>query len=152
MHFLDNQGILFADRLKILRKEYRLTTAQMAVLLGFKRQSSISNFESKRGYPSFEALIRIMLTFGVSIHWLIGYSDAEYENDLLLRIEKVSPDINKSWGITVPHEYLDDILRTENYSLKVRANIIFLRNVLSSDTDTFEEKREAYLGRLKSIL
>ncbi|WP_278970978.1 helix-turn-helix domain-containing protein [Megasphaera elsdenii] len=150
MSFLDTKQILFSERLRLLRNEYMLTTEEMARLLGFKRQSSISNFESNRSYPSFEALVRIMLTFGVSLHWLIGYSVTEYDDEVLSHAETVAPDISVD---DIPDEYNDEELRKKNYSRRARGNILFLRHLIElKDDDALQEKALSGIVHLKKIL
>ena len=43
-----------------------------------KNISSVAAYESGKTYPSYEILLKIALFFGVSVDWLIGFSDIPY--------------------------------------------------------------------------
>ena len=66
---------VFAERLRLLRKERNLTQEQLALEIGVER-SSIGKYEGKsRVIPSEDVKCKIAEFFGVSIDYLLGYSD-----------------------------------------------------------------------------
>ena len=66
---------MFAERLKALRKQRNLTQEQLASIIGVER-SSIGKYESKaRIIPSDDVKYRIAEFFGVSVDYLMGYTD-----------------------------------------------------------------------------
>ena len=66
--------VLFAKRLKELRKEKNLTQQSVGEYLGYG-YTAIANYESGRNRPSYEDLIKLCVLFNVSAEYLIGYSD-----------------------------------------------------------------------------
>lgn len=67
----------FAEEIKRLRTERKLTQARMAELLHVSRQT-ISSWENGRNLPDLEMTVRIAKTFGVSLDSLIlGGSEME---------------------------------------------------------------------------
>lgn len=67
----------FAEEIKRLRTERKLTQAQMAELLHVSRQT-ISSWENGRNLPDLEMTVRIAKTFDVSLDSLIlGGSEME---------------------------------------------------------------------------
>ena len=63
----------FADVLKELRQEKRLTQAGLASKLGFKSRTVIANWESGKRMPDIENLKLIAKFFGVKIDYLVGF-------------------------------------------------------------------------------
>ena len=61
----------FADRLKILRKNKKLTQVQLAKILDVD-QSLISYYEKKKKVPELKMLYKIASYFDVSIDYLLG--------------------------------------------------------------------------------
>ena len=82
-----------AKRVRMLRTDYTLTTTELAILLGFKRKTSITAIEVGRSVPSYDVLMYIVQLFGVSMDWLMGYSDIQYDEEVLLNVEKICPSI-----------------------------------------------------------
>jgi bacteriophage CI repressor helix-turn-helix domain len=66
--------ISFADRLKFLRKEQKLTQQNLAEILNIKR-ATIAKWESKNAIPDTETLDKISVYFDTSIDYLIGKSN-----------------------------------------------------------------------------
>lgn len=66
--------ISFADRLKFLRKEQKLTQQNLADILNIKR-ATIAKWESKNAIPDTETLDKISVYFDTSIDYLIGKSN-----------------------------------------------------------------------------
>jgi len=72
-------SMIFAQRLKSLRKETHTKQSQISDLLGFG-PSAISNYETGRNEPSFNELIKIADYFNVSIDYLVGRSEIKNSN------------------------------------------------------------------------
>lgn len=67
---------MFSERLKMLRKGRSLTQEQLAAIIGVER-SSIGKYEGKAHIiPSDDVKYRIAEYFGVTIDYLMGYSDS----------------------------------------------------------------------------
>jgi transcriptional regulator with XRE-family HTH domain len=64
-----------------LRKERGLTQAQLAALIGVKKQT-ISSYEYKKRAPNRENLTRIAKVFNVSIDFLLGLSDNRINSEI----------------------------------------------------------------------
>lgn len=66
---------MFGERLKALRKEKGLTQEQLAAIIGVER-SSIGKYEGKsKIIPSDDVKYRIAELFGVTVDYLMGYTD-----------------------------------------------------------------------------
>ena len=72
-------SIIFAQRLKSLRKETHTKQSQISALLGFG-PSAISNYETGRNEPSLNELIKIADYFNVSTDYLVGHSEMKNIN------------------------------------------------------------------------
>lgn len=66
--------IKFAERLKQLRTESKLSQAQLAKQLSVD-QRTISNWEKAIREPDFEMLAKIAIFFEVSTNFLLGLED-----------------------------------------------------------------------------
>lgn len=64
----------FAERLKELRIEAKMSQKQLAELLGVV-QHTISNWEKEARQPDFDMLIKIAETLDVSTDFLLGLSE-----------------------------------------------------------------------------
>lgn len=64
----------FAERLKMLRMEYRISQKMLANCIGVTRQA-IGNYEKGKRECGFDVLILLAEMFGVTTDFLIGYSD-----------------------------------------------------------------------------
>ncbi len=73
--------VLFAKRLKELRKERNLTQTEVGEYLGYG-YTAIANYESGRNRPSYEDLIKLCVLFHVSTDYLIGYSDTRKQQEI----------------------------------------------------------------------
>ena len=66
---------MFSQRLKELRKKKHITQEQLAAIIGVER-SSIGKYESKaHTIPSDDVKYKIAEYFGVTVDYLMGYSD-----------------------------------------------------------------------------
>lgn len=71
--------MIFNDRLKILRKEKKMTQEQVAKELGMPLRS-YNRLESDGGKTHYDTLIRIADYHEVSLDWLTGRSDVREIN------------------------------------------------------------------------
>lgn len=67
----------FKDRLKMLRKEKKLTQVRLGKMLNYG-YTAIANYESGRNNPSIEDLKKIASIFNVSMDYLLGVNDIRY--------------------------------------------------------------------------
>ena len=65
---------IFSERLKLVRKEKKLTQKQIAKLLSID-EGAIGHWEHERGQPSFSVLCHLADALGVSLDWLVGRTD-----------------------------------------------------------------------------
>ena len=64
----------FAARVQMLRKEKKLTQAQLGELLGIKERT-IRSYEGDERRPDFDGLLEIAQFFDVSLDFLVGWSE-----------------------------------------------------------------------------
>lgn len=76
----------FSQRLKQLRKDKRLTQAQVAQRIGVTA-SMVSSYETDIRLPSYEVLIRLADVFGVTVDYLLCR-----QNKRFLDITELSDD------------------------------------------------------------
>ncbi|MEY8321408.1 helix-turn-helix transcriptional regulator [Lachnospiraceae bacterium 46-61] len=69
--------MLFKDRLKMLRKEKKMTQVTLGQMLNYG-YTAIANYESGRNNPSIEDLKKIAAIFNVSMDYLLGVNDIRY--------------------------------------------------------------------------
>lgn len=65
---------IFAERLKKLRKERRLTSKEMAEYLEVSQRAYLY-YESATHYPDVPGLLKLADYFGVTTDYLLGRSD-----------------------------------------------------------------------------
>lgn len=65
---------IFAERLKELRKEAKLSTIDLGKILGVSN-STITRWENENIIPSIEHLYNIAVVFKVSTDYLLGLED-----------------------------------------------------------------------------
>ena len=65
---------IFAERMRLLRKEKKKTQTEMAELLGIKLRA-YQYYESGTSYPEIPNLIKLADYFGVTTDYLLGRSD-----------------------------------------------------------------------------
>ena len=83
--------MMFAERLKELRKEAHLTQIELAKRLAIG-QSSYADWERGKKNPTQENLIKIAQFFNVPLDYLVGNSDKKDELDnieLLFRMNSI---------------------------------------------------------------
>ncbi len=67
----------FKDRLKMLRKEKKLTQVKLGEMLNYG-YTAIANYESGRNQPSIPDLKKIASIFDVSLDYLFGVNDIRH--------------------------------------------------------------------------
>lgn len=70
---------LFGDRLKELRKERNLTQEDIGNLCGVAK-NTVSNWENNANQPSFEIVKKIAQYFGVTIDYLLNFTQDDMDN------------------------------------------------------------------------
>ncbi|MDB8616807.1 helix-turn-helix domain-containing protein [Streptococcus parasanguinis] len=76
----------FAERLKTLRKQVKLTQAQIAEKLNISQQAYAS-WERGAKKPTQDNLVKIAQVLNVSIDYLVGNSDEHLKEDELDNVE-----------------------------------------------------------------
>jgi transcriptional regulator with XRE-family HTH domain len=59
------------ERIRYLRQRDHLSQHDLALKLGYKRSSTVSNLEMGRTPPDFTLLQRLGTVFNINLHWLI---------------------------------------------------------------------------------
>lgn len=70
---------LFGDRLKELRKERNLTQEDIGNLCDVAK-NTVSNWENNANQPSFEIVKRLAQYFGVTIDYLLNFTQEDMDN------------------------------------------------------------------------
>lgn len=91
--------LLFAKRLRELRKEKGLSQVELGERLGYG-YTAISNYESGRNEPSFSDFIRICEILDVSADYILGIADirkpyAVMEKNDLIRLHNRAMELAK---------------------------------------------------------
>lgn len=76
--------IMIGSRIKMLRKELKLTQEELAFKLGLKGKSSIANYEKGLISPSDDIKLQMSQLFCCSIDYLMGISDVRDWNEVSL--------------------------------------------------------------------
>lgn len=149
----------FSNRFKCLRMAHYLSSAQCAYFLGFKSTGSIADIEAAKKTPLVDTLVDTGRFFGVSIDWLLGETNTPYvlENivfaedfvwDTITRNVQEVPCLSKELGkFDMPIFYRNTKKRIQ-YSLAVRANIIFLATILFIIETSKKKEGDVYQKRI----
>ena len=91
--------LLFANRLRELRKERGLSQVELGEYLGYG-YTAISSYETGRNEPSYTDLIRICQILDVSADYMLGLSDiqkpyAVLEKHDLIRLHNRAAELAK---------------------------------------------------------
>ena len=112
---------MFAERLKQLRKSSGITQEQLAAIIGVER-SSIGKYEGRsQTIPSDDVKYRIAEYFGVTVDYLMGYTDSpnpslanpqytETENALIKDFRALNEE-----GQQKVIEYIEDLMASGRY-------------------------------------
>lgn len=66
---------IFAERLKQLRSERKVSMQKLAEEIGLKNKGTIGQFETEVTVPSVDTLISLADYFNVPLDYLVGRSD-----------------------------------------------------------------------------
>ena len=104
---------LFAERIKNLRNEKKLTQQELGNIVGLTA-TGVSYWESGKAVPNFETMTKLSNYFGVSIDYLTGKSDLDNKGLILFRkAEQVNKeDREKMYNIIV--RTIDVFLQGQN--------------------------------------
>ena len=113
---------MLSERLKQLRKEKGVTQEQLASILGVER-SSIGKYEGKsRIMPSDDIKRRMAEYFGVSIDYLLGYTDvrsiSQIENQPTVKDDELKEALVSFLVDLTPSE----IQRVRDFVAGIKAN------------------------------
>lgn len=105
----------FAEKMLILRNEYRMSQKEFAAYLDIP-QPTLSSYESGRNAPIMEALINIAVKCSVSLDWLCGLSTSRNSissiSDIADFFYKLY-EFNEIGGEIEIHDHLPNDLETE---------------------------------------
>lgn len=76
------------DRIKLIRKEFKLTQAQLGSLIGIS-DAGVGKIEANASKPTEAALKLICSTYHVYYLWLTTGQGAMLEDDLMARIDRI---------------------------------------------------------------
>ena len=110
-------NLIFAQKLKALRKEHNYSQEELAQILDVSRQA-VSKWESDRGIPETDKLVQISTIFGVTLDYLLksDYSEETQQSD----------------GYYVSREMIEEFLSYKRCGAKriaVGVSLIVLSNV-----------------------
>lgn len=129
----------FNKKIRMLRQLYDLTLKEEAELLGLKSGGNITAMESGKTKPSYETMVKIQALYGISIDWIMGYSDIPYN---LITIEIALEQIRKKVIKMIKEGtiYPDFIVTLEDYyhsidklTIENQFNLILLQNYIIHD-------------------
>jgi len=97
----------FGSRLLIARKKKAISQEELAKHLGTKGPA-IGRYERDEMKPSIEAAIKMANLLGVSLVWLVGNTDAEFDIATLNRIQDITKLSQKDKELVF--EFLDSFI------------------------------------------
>lgn len=98
---------IFAERLKLLRKEKGMTQSDLSEILGYG-YTAIANYESGRNQPSLKDIQRLCKVLNVSSDYLIGISEIRNPCAFLEQKDLLSLYQQATHIITICHKYLKE--------------------------------------------
>lgn len=126
-------NINIANNIVRIRKESRLTQADLAEFLGVTK-ASVSKWETGQSYPDIETLPKIATYFGVSIDELLGYEPQMTKAGIKATCEQLSKAFAEE-----PFEQAHDKCRAvvrdyyACYPLLIQVAIIYLNHISFAD-------------------
>ena len=129
----------FNKKIRMLRQLYDLTLKEEAELLGLKSGGNITAMESGKTKPSYETMVKIQALYGISIDWIMGYSDIPYNSITIeIALEQIRKKVIKM--IKEGTIYPDFIVTLEDYyhsidklTIENQFNLILLQNYIIHD-------------------
>ena len=123
--------MLFNEKLKLLRKESKLTQEELAEKLNVSRQA-ITKWESNEGIPDIENLKQISILFNTTIDELVKEEkDIDIDLKKNVYIKEFEIDHSKHFDIHINKSKEINYLSNNNEAIKVE--------VISYETDNIEE-------------
>jgi len=112
-------NLLFGERLTLIRKKKKLSQAEVGKLLDIDGDA-YGRYERNEVKPSIEMASKVADVLKVSLDYLIGKTDLEFDDDTLKRIEEISKlsDKNKE----VVYTFLDSFLTTQKMQALLKPN------------------------------
>lgn len=101
--------LLFGERLTQVRKKKKLSQAEVGKLLGMDGDA-YGRYERNEVRPSIETAARIAEVFDISLDYLIGKTDSEFDEAILKRMEELSKLSDKNKEIV--YTFLDSFIAT----------------------------------------
>ena len=117
----------FANRLKRLRKELKLTQEQLSHELNIAR-STISGYETERKEPDYDTLIYIANYFDVSIDYILGRTNVKKYPVEIVKKDEAIDDI-------------DNLSPESKEDLKRYLELLKIKDMQECDSDGDEIKR-----------
>lgn len=129
----------FSKKIRMLRQLYCLTLKEEAELLGLKSGGNITAMESGKTKPSYDTMVKIQALYGISIDWIMGFSDMPYNSITIeIALEQIRKKVIKM--IKEGTIYPDFIVTLEDYyhtidklTIENRFNLILLQNYIIHD-------------------
>lgn len=129
----------FSKKIRMLRQLYCLTLKEEAELLGLKSGGNITAMESGKTKPSYDTMVKIQALYGISIDWIMGFSDMPY-NSITIEIALVQIKKKVIKMIKEGTIYPDFIVTLEDYynaidklTIENQFNLILLQNYIIHD-------------------
>lgn len=129
----------FSQKIRMLRQLYCLTLKEEAELLGLKSGGNITAMESGKTKPSYDTMVKIQALYGISIDWIMGFSDMPY-NSITIEIALVQIRKKVIKMIKEGTIYPDFIVTLEDYynaidklTIENQFNLILLQNYIIHD-------------------
>lgn len=120
---------------KKTRLAYDFSIKNVSDLMGLRTTSVIGNIETHKGNASLNLLLKFAVTFGVSVDWLLGFSDTIFTPGSVSiaeqELEKRLSISDSSFALRMllnDDNWRDPNIRKQHYSLAVRTNIVALSN------------------------
>ena len=126
---------MFAERIKMLRKEKGITQVELAEAMGLSK-GTIAMWEVGKREATFDTLCKLAEFFGKSIDYILGRSDDDsdeaYNEEVIDRILDVQPeeDVIKC---------INDYLRLDNYGQKAAQQLVKNEYSRCVEMDTLRE-------------
>lgn len=150
----------FAARLLHLQQVHNISSVHLAQIAQIPSASSISQFTSGKSIPHVDALIRLSNLFAVSTDWLVGLTDSVYDENKITWLEHCflflsqNPENNDfykhTWFLRDPisdkYKKTISIIEQADYSMNVRANIIYCFYILYQISNLTLEKNKKIIS------